>query len=370
MAGARARSSYGSEPQTAKYNASTSRAVPGQIGTVTHDRHAGAASAGVARASNSHEAQVTSAMDTRFDIGPVCGVMVTYECGEAVAEVVGTVLGQVDHLAIVDNGSGGETRHVLQRLRELYPSSVTLLLSEENLGIATALNQGARFALERGFGWILALDQDSYADRDMVKAMAQAYGASPDKATIGIIAPRSTDAISGKSIREMTKSHSAQQAGVEGSAQALEVVTHVHSSGSLLKSELFHKGYWFRDEYFIDCVDFEYCLKIRRAGYKVYIAGDASMLHSMGDKGTVRVVGKSISYSRHSPTRQYYMTRNFIALFKETRNWNVLRWYLLDLVVHAGVSVVFEESRMSSLQAIGMGTLHGVRGRLGKRPSG
>jgi rhamnosyltransferase len=69
----------------------------------------------------------------------------------------------------------------------------------------------------------------------------------------------------------------------------------------------------FRDDFFIDFVDNEYCLRLRREGYRVLRANRANLEHAVGD---ISRYGPLIA-TNHSPLRRYYKTRNRLWVFRE-----------------------------------------------------
>ena len=75
------------------------------------------------------------------------------------------ILPQVSELIIVNNGSKnfGE---VIDMTKEY--TDISFIDNEENLGIATALNQAAVFAQKNDYNWIITLDQDSVAPENLV----------------------------------------------------------------------------------------------------------------------------------------------------------------------------------------------------------
>src|SRR5208282_1867150 len=102
----------------------------------------------------------------------VCAVIVTYHIGEAIHRCFNSIHPQVGHVILVDNGSDERTRRELDKLA--LQSSVTVILNERNEGIAHALNQGVKGALDKGYPWVLTLDHDSQASPDMVERLLQA----------------------------------------------------------------------------------------------------------------------------------------------------------------------------------------------------
>src|SRR4051812_45118980 len=84
--------------------------------------------------------------------GGVAALVVTYNPGRDVVQRIDAIAPQVARLIVVDNGSSGPaTDDIRKRVAE---SDGTFIANERNLGIATALNQGARAAASGGARWL------------------------------------------------------------------------------------------------------------------------------------------------------------------------------------------------------------------------
>lgn len=97
--------------------------------------------------------------------------IVTYQPDmDRLRENLNAVVGQVDFVVCVDNGS----RNIAALKTFLDASTdtqkVTLIENRENLGIAKALNQIMAAGQHVGAGWMLTLDQDSVAAADLITA--------------------------------------------------------------------------------------------------------------------------------------------------------------------------------------------------------
>ena len=68
-------------------------------------------------------------------------------------------------LYVVDNAS---TDHSVQRIREKYPNEVTLLVNKENLGGSGGFNTGLRAAYEKGYPYVMCVDNDAMLDENAV----------------------------------------------------------------------------------------------------------------------------------------------------------------------------------------------------------
>src|SRR5271156_4970554 len=89
----------------------------------------------------------------------ICAVVVTRDPDAGLFSRMEKVLSQVDRAVMVDNGSGDLC---ISRLREMTASlRMHFILNGTNQGVARALNQGAQYAGEHEYQWVLALDQDT-----------------------------------------------------------------------------------------------------------------------------------------------------------------------------------------------------------------
>lgn len=219
------------------------------------------------------------------------GVVVLYNPTEEVLSNVHSYLGQVDILFAVDN-SPASSAGIYEQL--VSDDRVVYLANDGNLGVARALNIGAEHAVASGCDVLLTMDQDSKAAPEMVQQMMSCLG---QQGGVGMVSPL----------------HLAKT-GVPSHAEipCREVLAPM-TSGCLLSLDSYRETGPFREDFFIDFVDIEYCLRLRRRGYKVLQAGGAHLEHTVGQ----RIGAGSLSVITHSPLRKYYKTRNRFQVWKE-----------------------------------------------------
>ena len=232
-------------------------------------------------------------MQTRealVDTAPsMAGVVVLYRPGTEVLGHMGSYLDQVDVLYALDNSE--EPDATLVRSLECLPK-VRYLANGQNLGVAAALNLGARMAIAEGRQWLLTMDQDSVATPGMVTKMLECVDeAGVDR--VGLVSPFHVQV--GGALREPA-------------GRCVPVVTPM-TSGSLVRLEAFEEVGPFLEELFIDQVDREFCLRLHMAGWSVVQAGEAKLSHRVGDVHFHRLPVPMYT-SNHPAVRRYYMTRN------------------------------------------------------------
>ncbi len=123
-----------------------------------------------------------------------CAVVPTYNNPATLEEVVDSVLAHLDHVFVVDDGSGPEAQAVARRLGER--NEVTVILHEHNLGKGHAVLAGFRLAQESGWTHAVQIDADGqHCSDDIPRFLEQAY-AAPEALILGVpkfdeTAPRS-----------------------------------------------------------------------------------------------------------------------------------------------------------------------------------
>lgn len=88
------------------------------------------------------------------------------------------------------------------------------------------------------------------------------------------------------------------------------------NSGSLFSLEVLSKIGWHNSDYFVDCVDYEFCLRSRHFGYrigKIFNTTDFNHSTEQGDYEFV-IFGKSLKLRRYSPLRRKDAIRAYVRL--------------------------------------------------------
>lgn len=289
----------------------------------------------------------------------ICAVVVSYHPVAELIENVAALLEQVDEVVIVDNGSGVESKALLERLGGY--SKVSIIYNRENLGIAAALNIGVRHAKAAGHQWVATFDQDSKVTPGMIKTMLQAYDTYPQKEKVASLSPRYQNQSTGQIATNRLKS--SRDDGLRY-AEVLVVMT----SGSLIKTSVFDAVGYFNESLFIDHVDSEFCLRCASRGYKILEVNDAILLHCTGAPVQHKFLGKLRLTSNHSILRRYYMARNGIYVYKKFA-FTYPRWVANDAYRFLKTIIMlamFETDKRQKLAAIIRGVIHGLFGRMGK----
>jgi rhamnosyltransferase len=285
----------------------------------------------------------------------VGAVVVTFNPDSAVSERLDRIHALVGTVVIVDNASAPDARRRLVGWAD--QSSATLIANPLNRGIAAALNQGITAVKAAGKRWALLFDQDTVAPPDLLERLAAAWEDASRTVRVGLAGPE----------------HADPRSGAEGGFAAppwIDVPV-IITSGTLVPLSVHEALGPFREEYFIDFVDVEYCLRARSAGFRVLKVPSARISHSIGAVTTHRLGWRFTGTSNHSPERRYYMLRNHVALVRQY--WRREPWWtcrsVLDRAKSLTLMALFERQRGAKLRRSWQGLVDGVTGRFDRSVS-
>ncbi|MFT4047583.1 MAG: glycosyltransferase [Solimonas sp.] len=278
-------------------------------------------------------------------IARTCAVVVLFHPDADFGARLQAVLMQFPLVVLVDNTPGGA---VLPDM----PVSVQVLRNGRNLGIAAALNRGIDLAIDRGCEWVATFDQDSellpgYLERVVAVAARRA----PKPVLVGCNYRRD---------RGTAPVHAAPADATDAWPRRTLI-----TSGTFMPARFAREIGGFREDYFIDSVDHEFCLRARRHGADVLLTVEPFMRHRMGKSG-IDLFGVRISF-QHPATRRYYLARNALLTIRGQGSRYPL-WALRQIgrLAGEGFAIVFLESgKGPKLRAFARGLWHGLIGRSG-----
>lgn len=290
----------------------------------------------------------------------ICAVVVSYHPDSDFYYRIEQIRSQVDRLVIVDNNSESECLATIHRIAS--DLKVEIILNKSNKGIAKALNQGFNYFLSSGekYHWILSLDQDSICKSNLIKDLVLSYKECPFRKEVGVIGSNYIEKSTQK-ILHATHENCGQW----------EEVKNLPTSGSLTSLAAYCDVGGFRDDFFIDYVDTEYCMRLREKGYRILISKKIGMIHPLGYYRKSRIhywlKGNSLVTS-YPAIRHYYWTRNGAILIWEQLardfGWSLSQVYYIFFRRIVTV-ILFEDEKLSKLYNIAVGIFHafsGVRG--------
>lgn len=278
-------------------------------------------------------------------------VVVTHNPGHDVLTNLNLLLEQVS-VVVVDNGSPQNSAEVLRRIE--LTQGVRLIRNQQNLGIGAALNIGIRNALAAGAEWIATFDQDSSVGKTYFVDLFRALKQVPSSEAVRILSP--THVVD-----------SSQRALQTGRKEAAFDVATVITSGSVIRASTFAEAGFYDESLFIDYVDFDYCLRVKRQGYRILLIDSVPLVHHLGKLEAHRLLGFPVTIKSHRPWRRYYIMRNRFLMYRRYGlsfpGWALVDfgWLFLDLTK----ILLFEDQKVAKLRNVFKGIVHGLLGRTG-----
>ena len=233
----------------------------------------------------------------------------------------------------------------------------------QNIGVAGALNLGIQEAKKRGFAYLLMLDQDSVLP-DIAVNQLMATLTSADN--IGAVSPLFHDARTGRRSLIPVKRFGITPKRIRPKTGVYEAYATI-TSGTLYKLKTFDIAGNFAENYFIDCVDQEYCLRMWRNGLRVLVDSNVDMAHSLGKREIVQKGILRMAPTNYPAVRYYYMLRNRVFLYK--RHGMRFPLFLVFDILYAFLVVcrvaIAEQNKAQKIKSMGAGIVDGLRGRGG-----
>lgn len=245
----------------------------------------------------------------------VVSVVVTYNCGNDYYVNFLSLYQQVDHVIIVDNGSDAPTIECLKAIEKEFPAKLTIVYNATNQGLAAAQNIGIKLAESKSCDWVLLLDDDSTLAPDMVASMLSFYR-NCNNPNVMMLAPRLIERDMGTDMWYFLANFKLCPRATLWGCSNLSVMYSI-ASGSLIKTELFKQIGYMNEEFFIDYIDIDFCLRLKQIGGLIIAVASAILVHKVGDKSLHRAGIMNITTSNHSALRRYYIYRNRVAVWRK-----------------------------------------------------
>ena len=262
------------------------------------------------------------------------------------------------HCVVIDN-----TEVVLTAGELGLSASIEYQPNGENVGVATAINQGVEALLRTGFETAILFDQDSEPPTMLLTELPAVIAHANEAGDrVALAGPAYDDPrLRGVAPFVRFKYWTLERIVPEGD-QPIDV-DFLISSGSCINLRYWSDIGPMDDALFIDFVDLEWCVRAKKKGYCVLGVPWVRMSHELGGE-PVRIFGRA--YPMHGPLRHYYQFRNVIALMR--RSSMPLAWKTTEVIklpVRMLIYCFFPSRRKEHLSMAWRGLRDGWRGRLG-----
>jgi rhamnosyltransferase len=243
---------------------------------------------------------------------------------------------------------------------------ITNLSSNENIsiiplffnsGIAHAQNVGINEALTCGAEIIVFFDQDSEIEHNFLQTLISPIIVGKPM----VVAPVSIDSKSGNEYTPFKFSKFGLLKEVyrreESNPYPVDVVI---SSGTAATKEVFGIAGLMDEDFFIDVVDSDWCIRCRAKGIPIFINPKSIMKHSIGIANVNLGIIKTLI---HSPSRTYYKTRNpFLFLRKKNVPSLLGIKEILAALIHQFFQLFYVDNKKAYLKSYICAIYDGITG--------
>lgn len=281
----------------------------------------------------------------------------------------------VNEILIVDN-SPSPLAQDIQGIPYFQKPVMTTLHHPENIGVGGGVSIALKTAMDENYDFLWLLDQDSLPNHDCLEELIHAFLAISQESSksLGIVAPSIFDVVMQKSIGCASFDHYRfkevipewdQLSFVECDAPII--------SGSLVSVAAARRTDLPKAGLFIDGVDLDYGLKIRKQGFNNIVISQAILHHHLGTPMAVIFKGVQHLIHNYSAMRTYYYYRNHTylelsyapSIYKPLALMHRTKVMLKELAL----TMLYRDHKIRRMYACCLGTLHGLQGKLGKADS-
>lgn len=257
----------------------------------------------------------------------IAGIIISYQPNiDDLYSSVQNLKEEVDLIILVENGSDKDTQIKIKN--SIKDQKIEILIQEENKGLGFAQNLGIQHGLKKGVEYFLFLDDDSTLTKGSSKQLIWALKSNPN---LGIAACNIIHKDSNKIQKYWIRTKFFyKRIDFSKKEEKFQNVNTVISSGSMIPRRVIEQCGLFREDYFIDYIDIEYCLRIRSNGYTISVIRNAELIHRLGNTKSIQI-GRllEIHPTFHNPSRRFFMIRNRIWTWK-TYMLSFPGWFLID----------------------------------------
>jgi len=250
-------------------------------------------------------------------------------------------------VAIANNGIGKDELNLISKHKNIIIVGMGI-----NIGLAKGMNDAINLIFENNIeiDAITLFDQDSKPDVILPELLYKSYTENCETLNLACIGPILVD----EKIF-LNKKYK---------LNTLNEVTTIATSGTLISRKNYIKVGPLKDDFFIDCIDHEWCFRARSMGLKVYVDNKIEMKHNMGEDG-IDWFGVYKPIYR-SPVRHYYIVRNTLVMLRI--QYVPMRWKtqeFLKLIRRIIFYVIFSNNRVQTLKNIIQAFSDGLSGKMG-----
>lgn len=290
-------------------------------------------------------------------------VIVTYNRSQLLLKALRAVRGQSrlpQSVLVVNNASTDDTE---QQVRGAYlhpDNGVSLLTLAENTGGAGGFAAGLKAAVDAGAEWVWMMDDDACPHSDALERLL-AIATDPHK-IYGSLAVNGSGTSWPITLLDGGRTiHTANEVPAQARVEFTPLL------GFLIHRSLVERIGYPDAGFFIAADDVEYCLRARRAGADIIIAGQSRIEHPRTVQRVFHPFGTRVVYLSLAPWKRYYDTRNRLLIARTYYGRRLYTEAIPGSLARLIAALILEPHKLAQLKAWCCGMWDGLRGVKGKR---
>lgn len=221
----------------------------------------------------------------------ILSVIVTYNFDDSLVNNIKNISAQ-SQLMIIDNSACDIIDEKLNIIRKQY-QNIIVIQNKRNMGLPYCYNLALNYAKKGDYNYFVTFDQDTNIHENVLVDL------------INLMNKYKIDSI-GPNYRDISKKEHDE----------LSFPKFIISSCNVTRMSVFDK-IQYDNNLFIDNVDLDFCLMLKKCNYKFALANNIIINHKIGDKYSGKF---GIKFYAHSPKRYYYIYRNYYILKRKYNN--------------------------------------------------
>ena len=294
----------------------------------------------------------------------IVAVVVTYNRKHLLRACLSALVSQKrqpDLILIVDNASTDGTREMLQAEGWLDRSDVELLALSENTGGAGGFSAGLERAIALETDWVWMMDDDAEPHADALAELA--YVAKDPNHVYGSLATSGDETSWLTTLLDDPMRTTSRVTDIPAQAEVMMLPF----LGFMIHRDLVARIGLPDPGYFIAADDVEYCVRARKSGAQIIVAGKSHIEHPRSRPYEVKLPGYTLTALELPPWKRYYDTRNRLLLARKHHGVKLLTHTIPGSFVRLTAAMLKEPRKLAQLRAFLAGMIDGLLGLKGKR---
>jgi rhamnosyltransferase len=285
-------------------------------------------------------------------------VVVIYKTSiKKIKKIYNSIKSQVDFIVFVNND---------KKSYFLYHKNFKLINLNNNYGIGFAQNIGITQLIKNNFKYVILVDQDTELPGDYINMVLPFFTKEVSCITLNLF-DNNKKKYSGFIRRNFFFRNSINRSENNFDLLSRESVTETMSSGMVIDLKKIKKIGLMNEDFFLDWIDFEWCWRSYKNGYKILGFKNIIAKHFLGLKN-IKIL--NYKFHIHDLIRYYYIIRNgiYISIYSKIN----LMWkinILMNTLRYIFGYLLLVENKKILVKYIIIGVYHGLFGNLGKYKS-